>query len=124
MQSKSGQEITIRENNTTFVQAIKISEVGEYYRNLNIDLDIMTTSVSKKRWWSFMIYSFKILGDTIKQLWASKKNSSNSLFHKEKLTKTSTYGFYLYKNSIFLQAYLESLGTLILVVSAFVIFLY
>ena len=39
------------------------------------------------------------------------------------LTKTPTYGFMLYKNSIFLQAYLESLGTLILVLCIFVIFI-
>ena len=33
----------------TIMQTIKVSEVGEAYRNLNINLDIMTTIVSKKR---------------------------------------------------------------------------
>ena len=33
----------------SIMQSLKISEIGEVYRNLNINLDIMTTVVSKKR---------------------------------------------------------------------------
>lgn len=37
----------IKENNTTLLQSVKVSEIGEIYRNLNIDFDTMITIASK-----------------------------------------------------------------------------
>ena len=66
----------IKENNVTLVQAVKISELGEAYRNLNIDFDILTTTIGKKRWWSFLYYSTKILIDSFKNSWEWEKDQS------------------------------------------------
>ena len=110
-----------RKNTTSIFRPLKISQVGEKYRNLNIDFDIMTTVVGKRRCWSFFKYSSKIFRNTVKNIWKPENKSANDLLRKKSLIKTSTYGFMLYKNSIFLQAYIESLGTLILVLWIFVI---
>ena len=44
---QSGVETMIKENNTTLLQYVKVSEIGEIYRNLNIDFDTMITIASK-----------------------------------------------------------------------------
>ena len=48
-----------RKNTTSIFRPLKISQVGKKYRNLNIDFDIMTTVVGKRRCWSFLTYSSK-----------------------------------------------------------------
>ena len=53
------------QNKTTLDKSIKASEMGETYRDLNIDLDDFITIVSRKRWWSFMYHSFMILLNSI-----------------------------------------------------------
>ena len=75
-----------------------------------------------KRCCSFVYYSWRIFAQSIKSIFIWSKDSSKNLFHQEQLIKTPTYGFLLYKDSIFLQAYLESLGALIIFISTFVIF--
>ena len=109
-----------RKNNTIF-QAVKISQVGEKYRNLNIDLDTMITVVGKKRCWSFLIYSSKIFGNSVKNIWKPENKSAKDLLRKKSLIKTPAYGFMLYKNSIFLQANIESFATLIIIFWIFII---
>ena len=72
----------IRENNTSIFQSVKTSEIGEGYRDLNIDLDTMTTVVGKRRCWSFLTYSSKIFGNSVKKMWQSENNSVDDLLQK------------------------------------------
>ena len=99
---------------TAIGQAIKISEIGMTFRNLNIDLDKMTTVVSKKRCCSFLYYSWKLLINSINTDWKASQYSVEKLFNQQNFTKTPLYGFSLYKDSVFLQAFLESWGVIIM----------
>ena len=97
------------QNNTTLDKSIKASELGETYRDLNIDLDDFITIISRRRCWSFLYHSMLILVNSIRKSWSCKKQKARALFYNEYLRKSPMYGFQMYKGSIFLQAFLESM---------------
>ena len=109
------------QNNTTLDKSIKASELGETYRDLNIDLDDFITIISRRRCWSFLYHSMLILVNSIRKSWSCKKQKARALFHNEYLRKSPMYGFQMYKGSIFLQAFLESMWIFIFWVATFVI---